>query len=67
MSLPKYRKLNIVLLMLSAILRLVVARSRHVSDFSRHTNALAARFDFQTMKTAIIVMLRVMTIIVTRK
>ena len=67
LSLPKYRKLNIVLLMLSAKLRLALARSRHVSDFSRRTNALAARFDFQTMKTAIIVMLRVMTIIVTRK
>ena len=61
LSLPKYRKLNIVLLMLSAKLRLALARSRHVSDFSRRTNALAARFEFQTMKTAIIVMLRVMT------
>ena len=67
LSLPKCRKLNIVLLMLSAKLRLALARSRHVSDFSRRTNALAARFEFQTMKTAIIVMSRVMTIIVTRK
>ena len=61
LSSPNYRKLNIVLLMISAKLRLALARSRHVSDFSRRTNALAARFEFQTMKTAIIVMLRVMT------
>ena len=67
LSLPKYRKLNIVLLMLSAKLRLALARSRHVSDFSRRTNALAARFDFQTMNTAIIVMLRVMMMIMTTK
>ena len=59
--------LNIVLLMLSAKLRLALARSRHVSDFSRRTNALAARFDFQTMKTAMIVMLRVMMMIMTTK
>ena len=67
LSLPKCRKLNIVLLMLSAKLRLALARSRHVSDFSRRTNALAARFDFQTMNTAIIVMLRVMMMIMTTK
>ena len=67
LSLPKYRKLNIVLLMLSAKLRLALARSRHVSDFSRRTNALAARFDFQTINTAIIVMLRVMMMIMTTK
>ena len=67
LSLPKYRKLNIVLLMLSAKLRLALARSRHVSDFSRRTNALAARFDFQTMKTAMILMLRVMMMIMTTK